>query len=86
MKMNRVTPVIYLHTLLGMHMGMSRRNGVVSHVEPCAGKGLYRDEFGVVIAACGQNQRMGQSHPPSLKNKWWVEKGRSIVEIESCSR
>lgn len=39
-----------------MHMGMSRRNSVVSHVELCAGKGLCRDEFGVVIAACGQNQ------------------------------
>lgn len=58
----------------------------MSHVELCAGKGLCRDEFGVVIAACGQNQRMGQSHPPSLKKKWWVEKGRPIVEIESCSR
>lgn len=56
MKINRVTLAIYLYTLLGVHMGMSRRNSVMSHMELCAIKAFCKGEFWVVIAY-GQNSQ-----------------------------
>lgn len=56
MKINCVTLAIYLHTVLGMHMGTGRRSSTVTRVIVCW-KGLCKGERWVVIAVYGQRNR-----------------------------